>query len=114
MRCAIVVAVVALGVGGCCCPSSKGGDSGSKPGEAAEKPVVAEADITMAKYNQIKTGMSYRQVVGILGKEGTEVTSNKVMGITTVMYQWDAGFMANMNATFQNDKLMSKAQLGLK
>lgn len=30
------------------------------------------------------------------------------------MYQWGGGFGANMNAIFQNGKLVQKAQFGLK
>jgi hypothetical protein len=69
----------------------------------------------MANFSQLKTGMTYAQVVKILGKDGEEMSSNEISGIKTVMYKWDGnGFGANMNAMFQNGKLMSKAQLGLK
>ncbi len=57
--------------------------------------------------------MTYRQVVGILGEEGTVMSENEIGGYKTVMYQWKSGVLANMNATFQNDKLISKAQFGL-
>ena len=76
--------------------------------------------VTMENYNRLKTGMTYPQVVRILGKEGTELASNEIAGIKTVMYQWDgdglvAGISgANMNAMFQNGKLIQKAQLGLR
>ena len=34
--------------------------------------------------------------------------------VALVMYTWDGtGFIANMNAMFQNDRLDSNAQLGL-
>jgi hypothetical protein len=71
--------------------------------------------VTMANFSRLKTGMTYDQVVKILGKDGEEMSSNEISGIKTVMYKWDGdGFGANMNAMFQNGKLMSKAQLGLK
>jgi hypothetical protein len=81
--------------------------------EGTSGPVVAEG-ITMAKYDRLKTGMSYHQAVEILGTEGVEVSSNELAGTKTVMYQWEAGVGANVNAMFQNDKLMQKAQFGLK
>jgi hypothetical protein len=57
----------------------------------------------------------YSHFVSILGKEGTEISNNNIAGIKTIMYKWDAGsFGANMNAMFQNGKLGSKAQFGLK
>lgn len=71
----------------------------------------AAPKITMAKYDQIRTGMSYDEVVSILGMQGRELSRNELAGVTTVMYQW--GTIANMNAMFQNDKLISKAQFGL-
>lgn len=69
--------------------------------------------VTMANFNKLKTGMSYRQVVAILGSEGEVLSENEIAGTRTVMYQWKAGYLANMNAMFQNDKLISKTQLGL-
>lgn len=79
---------------------------------------VAETEeaggITMAKFNQLETGMSYAEVVEILGEEGTELSRTDMMGIVTVMYSWDGkSFASNMNAMFQNDEMVSKAQLGL-
>jgi Domain of Unknown Function with PDB structure (DUF3862) len=73
--------------------------------------------VTMANYKKLENGMSYREVVAILGKEGEEMSSNEVAGIKSAMYKWDGdggGFGANMNAMFQNGKMMSKAQLNLK
>lgn len=81
-------------------------------------PVETEAPrptgISLAQYGELQTGSSYRQAVALLGAEGTEMSSNDLGGTHTVMYQWKAGSMANMNAIFQNDKLVSKAQFGLK
>jgi hypothetical protein len=38
----------------------------------------------------------------------------RVRTVYTRMYQWDAGFMANMNAMFQDGRLIQKAQFGLR
>ena len=57
--------------------------------------------------------MSYAKVVKILGRGGGEVSSNAIGGIRTVMYQWTNSGYSNMNAMFQNDKLVMKAQFGL-
>ena len=81
----------------------------------AQNQTPGAGGITMAKYDRIKTGMSYKEVVEILGKEGKELSNNEVGGIKTVVYQWEAeGAGSNMNATFQKDKLLSKAQFGLR
>jgi hypothetical protein len=63
--------------------------------------------------------MTYSEVVQILGQSGTEISRSSIAGITTVMYQWNAGGLAglsggNMNAMFQDGRLVSKAQFGLR
>ena len=61
--------------------------------------------------------MTYAQVVQILGKEGEELSSNEMGGYKIVMYQWDGdggGSGAKINAFFENGKLDSKLQFGLK
>src|SRR5688572_22097242 len=73
--------------------------------------------MTMAKYEALQTGMSYAQVVKIIGKEGEELSRNDIAGITTVMYQWQNKSLADLggaNAMFQNDKLIQKTQFNLK
>jgi DNA-directed RNA polymerase subunit RPC12/RpoP len=78
---------------------------------------------TLAEFQRLQTGMSYEQVVEIIGAEGTLVSSNTLPGvpgfsdpITTEMYSWEGhgGLGANMNAMFQNYALISKSQFGLK
>jgi hypothetical protein len=77
--------------------------------------------VTKSEYDQIDTGISYRRAVAIIGENGEEIsksTMSAVAGVmdelVTVMYQWVNADGSNMNAMFQNDALMSKAQFGLK
>ena len=70
--------------------------------------------ITAAGFAAITTGMAYDQVVAILGQPGEEISSSDIAGHSTVMYQWKGAGLGNMNAMFQNGKLISKAQFGLK
>ncbi len=90
-------------------------NSGSSPGGSFLQPVV-----TMSNYSQIQSGMTYQQVVQIIGTPGTESSSNHIEGVPgvmtsvdTVMYQWVNPGGSNMNAVFQNNKLVQKAQFGL-
>lgn len=78
-------------------------------------PVVGSA-ATLAEYNRIRVGMSYDEVREIIGAQGTEMSRNPIGGIATVMYSWrGAGIAgANMNAVFQDGKLVDKAQFGLR
>jgi hypothetical protein len=72
------------------------------------------AGLTMANYQRLDTGMSYAEVAAILGNGGEEMSRNEIAGITTVMYMWRRFGGGNMNAMFQNDRLIQKAQSGLR
>ncbi len=83
--------------------------------ERQERQQARRGKVSMENYNLLQTGMTYEQVVEILGEEGTEMSRVEALGSPTVMYMWKAGgFSAgNMNATFQDNELFSKAQYGL-
>ena len=76
------------------------------PGQAA--PVV-----TKAEFDAVREGMTYQEVVRIIGASGELQSSSDLAGIKTVMYSWMNANGSNMNAMFQNDKLVQKAQFGL-
>lgn len=65
-----------------------------------------QARVTRAQYEHIREGMTYQEVVEVLGAEGREVTSSEMAGITTVMYEWSNGDASSMNAMFQNGQLV--------
>lgn len=73
--------------------------------------------INLEKFNQIQSGMTYEQVVEIIGEEGT-VMSNVDIGneeYQTTMYYWyGEDGISNANVTIQGGKVVSKAQIGLK
>jgi len=71
--------------------------------------------LTMDKYNEIQTGMSYGQVVGIVGRDGEERSRTDLAGITTVAYIWKTDqCCGNMMLMFQRDALTVKSQSSLK
>lgn len=72
-------------------------------------PVVA-----LEEYNAIREGMSYQEVASIIGDPGQEMSRSDIAGYNTVMYSWSNKNGSNMNAMFQNDKLINKAQIGLR
>jgi hypothetical protein len=93
----------------------------SKPEAGFTVPSIGKQIVTFDEYQRIQNGMSYRQVVNIIGADGEEMSRNNIDGvpgviesIDTVMYQWVNSNGSNMNAMFQNDKLNQKAQFGLK
>ena len=84
--------------------------------EAEAREIEAERTdgvVSRAEYNRIQSGMSYSEVADIIG-DGTEISRSDMAGYTTEMYSWEnPSGGGNMNAMFQNDKLISKAQFGL-
>ena len=72
--------------------------------------------VTLDKFLKMKEGMSYYQIERDIGCAPTPLSSSAIGNIKTVMVSWNGSgsFGANMNATFQNDILVGKAQFGLK
>lgn len=76
------------------------------------------ATISLAEFNEITTGMSYDEVVAIVGGPG-EILSQADLGLgtqaATVMYSWAGEGSVGANATvmFQGGEVISKAQAGL-
>lgn len=98
--------------------SACGGGSGSASSSVSQ--VKQDKEITMSEYEAIQDGMTYAQVVEVVGCEGTEQSSSNIdagsNSIKTIMYTWEGngGPGSNANVTIQNDKVVSKAQIGLK
>lgn len=79
-----------------------------------DKEMNAPQKITLAKFNKIKSGMTYEEVVEILGEEGTVMSDSEMGGQTAVMYSWSNKNGSNMNAMFQNGGLINRSQFGIK
>lgn len=80
---------------------------------------VHNTKITLEEFNNIETGMTYEQVVEIIGGEGTVLSETDITGneqYKTTIYKWDGegSLGANANVTFQGGKVVAKAQIGLK
>lgn len=82
-----------------------------KPAVKKEKPGV-----TMDEFNKIESGMSYEEVVKIIGIEGEVQSETGTKGdqYYTVMYFFKAeNGIGNAIITLQGDKVYNKAQAGL-
>ena len=66
--------------------------------------------VTAEAFGHVEEGMTYAQVVEIVGAEGTETGQSTLAGTTTVLYQWANPDSSNMSATFQNGVLIGKTQ----
>jgi hypothetical protein len=75
---------------------------------------INTARISLAKFEELKEGMSYREAVEIIGGEG-RLFSGSGESDNETMYRWEGSGRpgANADVTFQNDKLVNKVQFGL-
>ena len=72
----------------------------------------------LEEFNKIESDMTYEQVKEIIGSDGT-LTSDVSIGdekYHTQIYMWYGNTITggNANVTFQNGKVVGKAQVGLK
>lgn len=75
---------------------------------------IAGEYVTLDKFNQIENGMSYDEVVEIMGSEGEVMSSMDFMGTTSTTYTWNGkDAMSSAVITFVGDAVESKTQLGL-
>ena len=74
----------------------------------------SSSGLTLAKYNQIKDGMSLKEVNDLLGKEGQESSSTKVGSSRIATYKWQGNDYEYIFCNFTNDKLTFKSQANLK
>lgn len=72
------------------------------------------AGLTLEKFNELKNGMKYDEVVKVLGSEGVETSSFSSGNLKTVTYKWEGENYARITVTFRNDELTSKIQSSLK
>lgn len=74
--------------------------------------------ITLEKFNDIKIGMTYQDVVNLIGEEGIILSDSNIGNNeeyhTTIYYWYAENGIANVNVTIQGGKVISKLQIGLK
>jgi hypothetical protein len=72
---------------------------------------------SLAKYHRIEHGMVYIDAILILSCPGEEVASTSVGGFNTVIVRFESerpNHNGHMNLTFQNGRVVGKAQVGLR
>lgn len=108
----ILIVVVIGGIVG----ASGGGNQSNNSTQTGTTAIQSQEKLNLEKFNKIETGMSYDQVVEIIGEEGTVLSESEIANIKTIVYSWygEGSVGANANITFQNGKVTSKAQFGLK
>ena len=116
----IVLAVIGLMVGYNIVAHANQRDADPVGTSATAAPAIAKAKphkcgATLREYETLQTGISLGQAIGIIGCKGEEISRVSYGGQETVMVSWpgETGYFGNMNATFDNDRLVAKGQLGL-
>lgn len=88
------------------------------PKKVEKKEKKNDPGISMAEFEKVQSGMTYEEVVKIIGGEGEIQSETGAKGdeYYTVGYKWDGekGFGSNAIMMFQGNKLDTKAQAGLK
>lgn len=70
--------------------------------------------ITIEEFNKIQNGMTYQEVVNIIGGEGTLTSEYSVQWSTYQSFSWDGNHTgSSASLTFCNGILDSKMQFGL-
>lgn len=106
-----VALVCALLCGGCV---FIGGNAIQQTNKAIEQQQKS-SKITMANFSRVKPGMTPDEVFDILGKANAEVAADSsIAGIRTQMVVWKTPYGPNCNVMFQNGRVVSKAQFGLR
>lgn len=117
----IIAVIIILIAGIAMCSNS---DTNTTTNNGAETQTATNKDdgkLTLAKFESISNGMTYDEVIAIIGSEGTIMSEVGVKGEAyyTVTYQYDGDKVkgdlgANAILLFQDGKLNTKSQIGLK
>ena len=74
--------------------------------------------MSLSEFNMLQDGMTYQEVVEIVGGHGTILSELSILGpeYHTAIYMWEGNgtLGANANVTFQGGRLIMKAQSGLR
>ncbi|CAN5361267.1 hypothetical protein BH10ACI3_BH10ACI3_24730 [soil metagenome] len=74
----------------------------------------AKADVTMAKYDQINTGMTLAEVEKIIGTPGLQTSNSVSSTYKNTGYRWEGDKNARISVIFKDDKVSSKSQSNVK
>lgn len=97
-------------VGICCAISTTQNNTTSTGSDIVQE----QTKVTLEKFNKIETGMTYKQVVDIIGEEGTISTESSYGNQSMKVYYWYASNrIANATVSFMNGKVTAKSQIGL-
>ena len=111
------IILISLGIIGVICALGGSDNSDTTNDSAIQNTEISgttsiATKLTVEKYNAIDFGMSYEDVVAIVGEEGENISEVSVADVTTSIYQWNEG-LTNFNVTIQDNQVTAKAQAGI-
>jgi hypothetical protein len=68
----------------------------------------------MAKYRRVALGMTYEEVVAVMGFEGEKISSIELDWMQTETYRWSGNWNTSIDVVFQQGRVTNKKQVGLK
>jgi len=111
----MAVVVVSFVLFGTSAPYAPTHASQAAPQNRAQPAAAPQTGVTLANFSRLRDGMTYSQVVEILGREGTLVSAVTVLGMTTRTYGWEGNaFLSRATVTFTNGRLSMQMQSGLR
>ena len=80
--------------------------------EAETEPCAA----TMAEFYRLGTGMSYVEARRVVGCDGEMISQLELSGINSATVKWNAAnaYFGSLIVTFQDNRLVSRSQFGLR
>lgn len=78
-----------------------------------------EPVVSFLKFDQLQKGMTYEEIVDIIGEEGTVVSDSSTdeekdgETKTTVVFEWKNGDFSGMRVSFKDGRLTEKSQTEL-
>lgn len=121
----IVLVILVFIVLGCNCNKlqeiAKEAENSSRTNSSSTTPTTSDSpkssdskELTLEKYNQIKNGMSYKEVCDILGKEGVETMDSGSGKYRVQSFKWEGNDYKFITIVMTGDKVSSKFQANLK
>ena len=110
----LAVAMVAItGIGSLATSSCSQHVASSTAAPEPSPTSTSRKGVTMANYDKLQTGMTYTEVVEILGSAGKKLNADETAEPNTVTYMWGGDQVGNMRVRFRNDRLLEKSQYNL-
>lgn len=111
----VIIVLVAL-IGLCASGAGNKSDNSNSSSSTASQSTQQDKDSTKIdadKFAKIENGMTYDEVVSIIGSEGSEQSTNEIGSVKTTMYEWESDGWGVATITFQNGKVTNKTQFGV-